>query len=453
MTNAGISYPKRVNAEDGEKQRRYLVFGVWIYFLLLIFEGALRKWVLPGLAGPLLIVRDPVAIVMILYAWYWNLFPTVSYVTWMVIISMISIFTTLFIGHGNLSVTLYGARTLLIHFPFIFLIGSVFDESDVHKMGKVLIWISIPMALLLGMQFFSPQSAFVNRGVGGDLAGSGFSGAMGYFRPTATFSFTNGTVLFFSFVASYLFYFWLKPNQMPKIVLMAATAGLMVAIPFSISRGLGITVAVMLIFVLVAVSRKPKFLGQILVGGFGFLIAISLLSNAEFFQTSTEVFMNRFDNAAEVEGGLEGTLVDRYLGGMVEAIYESTALPFFGLGLGLGTNAGSMMISGTRSFIISEGEWGRIVGEMGALLGIGVIFMRLSLSYKTALESYKRLVSGDILPWMLLSFALLVFPQGQWAQPTNLGFSTMIMGLLIASFNKAKDKTVIEGKEKIEKRL
>jgi hypothetical protein len=37
---------------------------------------------------------------------------------------------------------------------------------------------------------------------------------------------------------------------------------------------------------------------------------------------------------------------------------------------------------------------------------------------------------------MLLSFALLVFPQGQWAQPTTLGFSTLIVGMLIAAFNK-----------------
>ena len=35
---------------------------LWIYFWLLIFEGALRKWILPGLSNPLLLVRDPVAL-------------------------------------------------------------------------------------------------------------------------------------------------------------------------------------------------------------------------------------------------------------------------------------------------------------------------------------------------------------------------------------------------------
>ncbi len=32
--------------------------GIWLYFFLLLFEGALRKWVLPSLSAPLLIVRD-----------------------------------------------------------------------------------------------------------------------------------------------------------------------------------------------------------------------------------------------------------------------------------------------------------------------------------------------------------------------------------------------------------
>ncbi len=35
---------------------------VWLYFWLLIFEGALRKWIVPQLSTPLLIIRDPVLI-------------------------------------------------------------------------------------------------------------------------------------------------------------------------------------------------------------------------------------------------------------------------------------------------------------------------------------------------------------------------------------------------------
>src|SRR5262249_21894725 len=39
---------------------------IWLYFWLLLLEGALRKWTLPSLSAPLLIIRDP--IVLLIYA-------------------------------------------------------------------------------------------------------------------------------------------------------------------------------------------------------------------------------------------------------------------------------------------------------------------------------------------------------------------------------------------------
>ncbi|HLW33130.1 MAG TPA: hypothetical protein VKX40_12755 [Aequorivita sp.] len=427
-------------------QRRFLVLGIWLYFLLLIFEGALRKWVLPSLASPLLIVRDPVAIGLLLYAWYYNLFPRSIYVVLMIIITIFSIFTTLFLGHGNIYVTLYGARILLIHFPFVFLMGSVLNRDDVIKIGRVILWIAIPMAVLVALQFYSPQSAWVNRGVGGDMSGAGFSGAMGYSRPPGTFSFTNGTVGFFSLVAVYVFYFWLRPGQIRKTILIAATVGLIAVIPLSISRALAFTVLIMAIFVLMTLTRNPKLLWKVLFGFISIAILVVLLSFTGFLDTPLEVFISRFETAAASEGDvLEGTIGERYIGGMYDAITGSGRRPFFGEGLGMGTNAGSALMGAGRTFLIAEGEWDRMIGEMGAILGIAVIGIRLLVTAKVALASYHEIAKGQILPWMILSYAILIFPRGQWAQPTTLGFSILVMGLLIASFNEPeKPKEDIE---------
>jgi len=35
---------------------------VWLYIILVITEGALRKWFLPSLSDSLLIIRDPIAL-------------------------------------------------------------------------------------------------------------------------------------------------------------------------------------------------------------------------------------------------------------------------------------------------------------------------------------------------------------------------------------------------------
>src|SRR5690606_6222400 len=174
--------------------------GIWVYFLLLIFEGALRKWFLPFLAAPLLVVRDPVAIWLIYMAWKHNVIKANIYVLLMIFFTIISVSTALLFGHGSMIVALYGARITLIHFPVIFIIGKVFTHEDVVKMGRVLLMIAIPMTVLIALQFYSPQSAWVNRGVGGDMEGAGFSGGLGYFRPPGTFSFTTGNVMFYSFV-------------------------------------------------------------------------------------------------------------------------------------------------------------------------------------------------------------------------------------------------------------
>ena len=120
---------------------------IWTYFILLIFEGAIRKWVLPSLATPLLVIRDPLAVWLIILAMKHQLFKPNVYLTGIVIIAIISFFTALFLGHGNLYVALFGARIFLLHFPLIFIIGEVFDRDDVVLMGKVVLWIAIPMAV------------------------------------------------------------------------------------------------------------------------------------------------------------------------------------------------------------------------------------------------------------------------------------------------------------------
>jgi hypothetical protein len=411
----------------------WLKRGVWAYLLLLIFEGALRKWVLPGLATPLLIVRDPVALWLLVVAWRRGFLPSNFYLTSIVTIGIIGIFTATLLGHGNLFVALFGARILLLHIPLIFVIGRVFTREDVVSMGKALLLIAIPMTVLTAMQFYSPQSAWVNLGVGGDVQGAGFSGANGFFRPPGTFSFTSGNTTFFSLVAPFIFYFWLDRKAINTIILVAATVALLFAIPLSISRSLFFQVGLSLIFLVIASLRKPENLVKLVLALAVGVIAIVVLSQVGSFGTATEAFTARFENANESEGGVKGVLLDRFLGGLITSLTGTANLPFFGYGLGMGTNVGSMLLSGSVGFLIAEGEWARAIGELGPLLGIALIFLRLGLTAKVALACYQKLSQGDLLPWMLLSFGLITLAQGGWAQPSSLGFFIITGGLLVAS--------------------
>ena len=54
--------------EQEAAKHQKVVLLIWLYFWLLIFEGALRKWIFPSFSAPLLIVRDPIVILIYLVA-------------------------------------------------------------------------------------------------------------------------------------------------------------------------------------------------------------------------------------------------------------------------------------------------------------------------------------------------------------------------------------------------
>ena len=172
--------------------RKLIRNGLSVYFFLLIFEGALRKWVVPGFSTPLLLVRDPVAILILFVAWRNRLLIWNNYLFLIIVICIVSFFTTILLGHGNVFIAFYGIRIYLLHLPLIFVIENVYNRDDILRIIKWMLILSIPMLLLIVWQFYSPQTAWVNRGVGGDESGAGFQGALGFYRPPGTFSFTNG---------------------------------------------------------------------------------------------------------------------------------------------------------------------------------------------------------------------------------------------------------------------
>ena len=45
----------------------------WLYLLLLIFEGALRKWFLPQLSNLFLVVREPIVLYVLYLSFKYNI--------------------------------------------------------------------------------------------------------------------------------------------------------------------------------------------------------------------------------------------------------------------------------------------------------------------------------------------------------------------------------------------
>lgn len=435
-----------LNLNTLTKGEPYTIYrkAIWIYIFLLIFEGALRKWFLPFLATPLLVVRDPIAIwltiIGIQKGWIRN-----GYARTIMITASISFILTLVLGHHNLFVALFGWRIYFFHFPMIFVMGKVLTRTDLLKIGRFILWISLPMTILIFIQFHSPQTAWVNMGIGGEGTAS-FGGALGYMRPPGTFSFTSGYVSFQAIVGCYLLYYLLMNNTLPKefqfskITLTILAICYLLSIPTSISRTHFFQTGVFLIFLFIAAMRKNNLKNKFLKFVVITIIAGIILYLSGLGGTSLEAFTARFEGANKVEGGVEGVIGNRYVGGLFGSLINFT-IPIFGYGIGLGTNAGAQIMGGNMySFSFNgEVEWSRIIGECGMLLGLIIIIVRVLFSIEIWKKTYNLLVKKyDLLPWMLSAGMMLTVPQGQWSIPTNLGFCILFGGLTLASINCKK---------------
>lgn len=422
----------------GEPYAKYRM-AIWIYLFLLIFEGAIRKWVLPQLATPLLLVRDPIVIWLYCIAmqkgWLKN-----TYIKVMCFISTISLMLTLMVGHQNLFVAIFGWRIYFFHFPMIFIMAKLLSRSDILKIGRFILYVSIPMTILTVLQFRSPQSAWVNMGIGGEES-AGFQGAMGYMRPPGTFSFTTGYVCYQAIVDCYLLYFLVEKKSLPKelkipqLTLYIMLACYLIAIPTSISRTNFFQTIVFLFFLFIAALRKNSLKGKFFKFIIICIIVIAVMLSLGIGGEAIAAFSERLETANEIEGGMGGVVGDRYAGGLFAA-FTNFNIPFFGYGLGLGTNVGANLMGGDMYALGFNGEveWTRIVGECGYIIGWTIIFVRLIFSIDVFKRCYRCLVNRkDLLPWMLCAGMLLTIPQGQWAIPTNLGFSILAGGLTLAA--------------------
>ncbi|WP_218081021.1 hypothetical protein [Anthocerotibacter panamensis] len=410
---------------------------IWLYFWLLIFEGTLRKWVVPGLATPLLIVRDPVVLVIYYLAYQRNLFPKDTFTTLFLGLGYLSLAAGLlaivFMDTGSFPVVLYGMRTNFLHLPLIFLMPKVLTRDDIKKFGYWTLLATLLMAVVMIFQFYAPADAYINRTVGlgeGKLLDS----AQGRIRPSGTFAFSTGPIAFLALAGGYFLYGALERKTYPNWLLAVSGFGLVSALAVSGSRGaLGSMVVVLVALVAVylaqpkILTRSYPLLGLILVIGVA-------LSFSGFFSEGVSVLTERVENAGAAEatvgeGGTLGRVLDGYLG----PFNTITQIPPLGIGLGMGTNAGAAILTGKAAFLLAEGEWGRILFESGPILGLSFILLRIALTVWLAWQSFRAAHRENILPLLLFGACALSLLNGQLGPPTILGFVVLGAGLCLSA--------------------
>lgn len=397
---------------------------LWLYMGLLIFEGALRKWIVPMLDAPLLIVRDPLVIWIYFQAYRNRLSFQNAFFMPNLLLAIVTAITATLFGSGNAAVTLYGLRTDYLQIPLIFLIPQIFNRDDVIVLGRVLLYLTLPIAVLVLIQFRSPQQSWINKGA--------FFTHYGTVRPSGPFSFIPGLVAFFALVSSFLFFGYLQSRTYKVWLLAFVTFALLLSAACSGSRSCLVSIGIVAVVAVFCVVTRGK-------GGMGIMIAAALialvipvLSSMTVFQEGTSQLTQRFKDGA-ANGEDTSGFIARYADTMTSPFSNLTDQSIFGQGLGLGTNAASGMLRGDREFIGPENEWGRLFFECGPVFGFLLCLFRVALTVALARRALAAFRRDNVLPLLIFAACGLLVLNGQWGVPTILGFAIFGAGLTLAA--------------------
>ncbi len=393
-----------------------------------VLEGALRKWILPGLANPLLVVRDPILLLIYFLAYIRGVFPKGFFMAWIVGLGLLAAVVSEMTTVTPIVVTLYGLRADFLHLPLILLMPMVFNVTDIRAIGKWALVGAPLMAMLVLLQFASSPGSRLNAGAGGD---SGMlESAYGHIRPSGTFSFTNGLSGFTLLVAAFFLHHLLEKRVYPRLIWLAAAPSLVVLVALSGSRAAVGQAALMLATVLLICVLQGRYWKSSFKLMALAALAMVVLGSFAVFQQGLDVFTYRFVKS----GGVQSGFIDRFFNAFAVPFTIASDTPAGGGGLGMGTNVAAGLLQGKRTFLFAEGELARVIMESGPYVGGMFLFLRLTLTLYLGLVAVRSLRQrANTLPALLFSACFLDLLQGQFAQPTALGFATIGAGLSLAS--------------------
>jgi len=407
----------------------------FVYFWLLIAEGAVRKWVLPGLSNPLLIVRDPVAIVILVLSTQTKLLERAALLKallYMVVgfsgIGMLQVVNGL-----NPAIMIYGLRTYFLHLPLIWVIGRVLDYDDFRRLCRQICYVAIGMTPLIVLQFLSSPGALINTVAGG--IGEQIGTNADKIRPVGLFSYNLAVTYFYACAAAIGLTeeatSALLPRTLTRITLVAS---LMVIVVSGSRTTFSTFVLIFVGLILAMLLNRNNLKGgvrSLAVVGLG----VILLGSTGVFIEGVDALRMRFADAGEQDGGV----VNRFAGSILYAGEIIQKSSFFGSGLGLGTNVGANLASGFSDFLMGEDEWGRIINEAGLVLGLSYVLWRLALAASLLRDSLSAARRANMLPLLLWFGSVFNWTRGAWGQPSNLGFAVFSAGLAIAALRVMPD--------------
>lgn len=411
----------------------------WLYFLLLLFEGALRKWIFPQYSAPLLLVRDPVALWIIWEAYRTHKWPknwsTITGVLSLSLVALCALQMTL--GDNPWYVALYGLRSYLLPFPVAFIMGENLDAEDLRKFGTFILWILLPMTLLEVVQYLSPSSALVN--IGAYKGATQIAYAGDHVRASGTFSYDVGPVDLVPMAAAFMLYGLVNDRFAKKWLLWASAFAVILSIPVVGARTLVYELVGLLASISIAAMFGVSQLAKTLKIIFPMVIVGVLASFLPVFSQAMGTLQTRFSQASHAEGDTQKVLLMRLLDPLTGYIEDvDFSKDWMGMGIGRGAAAMVVVTRGSMSFVAGEQESSRAINEMGPFPGFAFLLFCYALGLLLFSKALGRAHQHEPLALMLMPVLFATLYMGIFEQPTEQGFMVMSVAFSIAAVKLAR---------------
>jgi len=310
----------------------------------------------------------------------------------------------------------------------------------------LVLYVSVPMAVLMVAQFIVPSDHFLNRGAMG--AGEGGIGqiesAFGRIRPAGLFSYNNGATSFNLLAAAFWLYSFVDEGWLSRPARWLSGLSLVCILPVSGSRTFVLSFALLLIFSFIGGNFNARLMGVTLKAYCIIATTFFALTFTGFFRDGLAAFSSRWDAALDDNGSVQNSIVMRFFGEYENAFGLAKETPLIGKGLGLGSNVGSKLTIGDLDFLLAETETERDVLEMGPVVGAVWLLARWAFAFFILGKSWICVRRGVVLPWLLLGMECTSIFNGSLAQPTSLGFIVFTTGLCLAA-TKVHDQRAPSG--------
>jgi hypothetical protein len=316
--------------------------------------------------------------------------------------------------------------------------GENLDEEDLRKFGLVTLWILLPMTLLEVAQYLAPADSFLNRGAyegGSQITYTGLRT-----RASGTFSFVVGPAIFGPMAAAFILYGFVNEKMAPKWLLWSASFAMLLSIPIVGSRTLVFQLAAVAICAAVGALCGVTQLFQSLKFAAPLLVIAFLVSLLPVFGEASVNLRQRFTEASRTEGSVQNAVQERTVGSIFETIEGTDFLSNpYGIGMGVGAAAITQLMHGEVTFVAGEGEFSRMMYELGPFPGLFFMLFRLLLAVFLTIAAIARARQREPLALLLVPLMFTSIFFSVLEQPTEQGFMVIALGFSLAALGRRKE--------------